>query len=145
MHRQAGQTPDFGSRTPPRAILCLAACLIAIASLSNVVQAQAPSDPNEIFDMFDTNSDGKIDRTEFDVNKVQVISVFDANRNGQLERDETRMSDEAFNTADQDSDGAISGYEFVESPLGKFEAFDSDGDGLITREEFRAVVEDLRG
>ena len=145
MHRQASQTPALSARTLPRAVLCLAACLIAIAGLSKVVQAQVPGDPNEIFDMFDTNGDGAIDRTEFDVNKIQVISVFDANRNGQLERDETRMSEETFRAIDQDGDGAISGYEFIESPLGKFEAFDTDGDGLITREEFRAVVEDLRG
>lgn len=145
MHRQTSQTPDLSARTLPRAVLCLTACLITIASLTAVARAEAPGDPNEIFDMFDTNGDGAIDRTEFDVNKIQVISAFDVNRNGQLDRDETRMSDETFSAIDQGGDGAISGYEFIESPLGKFEAFDTDGDGLISREEFKAVVEGLRG
>lgn len=144
MHLHAGPTAQPRPCKVPRPVFWLAACLIAMMGLSEPGRAQAPGDPNEIFDMFDTNGDGAIDRTEFDVNKIQVISAFDANRNGQIERDETRMSDESFSAIDQDGDGAISGYEFIESPLGKFEAFDTNGDGLITREEFRAVVEALR-
>jgi len=119
--------------------------LVAAAALAGPGLAQAPSDPDEIFALFDVNGDGVIDRTEFDVNKIQVISAFDANRNGRLERDEVRISDENFQAADLDGDGQISGYEFNESPFGKFEALDADGDGLVTREEFRAFVEGLRG
>jgi len=119
--------------------------LIAAAPLTGPGRAQAPSDPDEIFGLFDTNGDGVIDRTEFDVNKILVISAFDVNRNGHLDRDEVRISDENFQTADQDGDGRISGYEFNESPFGKFEALDADGDGLVTREEFKAFVENLRG
>jgi Ca2+-binding EF-hand superfamily protein len=119
--------------------------LIAAATLAGPARAQAPADPDEIFALFDVNGDGAIDRTEFDVNKIQVISAFDANRNGRLERDEVRISDENFQAADLDGDGQISGYEFNESPFGKFEALDADGDGLVTREEFRAFVESLRG
>ena len=125
--------------------LGLIACLIVAVAVPGPVRAQAPSDPDELFDMFDTNGDGTIDRTEFDVNKIQGISAFDTNRNGHLDRDEIRISDENFRAADQDGDGRISGYEFVESPFGKFEAFDTDGDGLVTREEFRTFVEGLRG
>ena len=106
--------------------------LVAAAALAGPGLAQAPSDPDEIFALFD-------------VNKIQVISAFDANRNGRLERDEVRISDENFQAADRDGDGQISGYEFNESPFGKFEALDADGDGLVTREEFRAFVEGLRG
>jgi Ca2+-binding EF-hand superfamily protein len=119
--------------------------LVVAAALAGPGRAQAPGDPDEIFDLFDANGDGVIDRTEFDVHKIQVISAFDANRNGRLERDEVRISDENFQAADRDADGRISGYEFNESPFGKFEALDADGDGLVTREEFRTFVENLRG
>jgi hypothetical protein len=128
-----------------RLIAGMLGVLIAAAAPAGPSRAQAPSDPDEIFALFDTNGDDVIDRTEFDVNKIQVISAFDANRNGRIERDEVRISDENFQAADRDGDGQISGYEFNESPFGKFEALDADGDGLVTREEFRAFVEGLRG
>lgn len=126
-------------------VVATAAVLLAVAYPIGPSRAQAPSDPDEIFDLFDGNGDGRIDRTEFDIKKIQVISAFDANRDDNLDRDEVRISDEVFHAADRDGDGLISGYEFTQSPLGEFEAFDADGDGMITREEFRAFVEGLRG
>ncbi len=119
-----------------------ATVLILAAPLAG--PARAADDVEAIFAIFDSNGDGVIDRTEFDLNKIKVISVLDRNRNDHLDRDEVKISDEKFQTADQDGDGKISGFEFVESPFGKFEAFDADGDGVITLEEFRAYVEDLR-
>ena len=128
-----------------RLIAGTAAVLILAAPLAG--PARAANDVNDveaIFAIFDSNGDGVIDRTEFDLNKIKVISVLDRNRDDHLERDELKISDEKFQTADQDGDGKISSFEFVESPLANFEAFDADGDGIITLEEFRAYVEDLR-
>ena len=119
-----------------------AAVLILAAPFAG--PAWAANDVEAIFAIFDSNGDGVIDRTEFDLNKIKVISVLDRNRDDHLDRDEVKISDEKFHTADQDGDGKISSFEFVESPLGNFEAFDADGDGIITLEEFRAYVEDLR-
>jgi Ca2+-binding EF-hand superfamily protein len=119
-----------------------ATVLILAAALAG--PARAADDVAAVFAIFDSNGDGVIDRTEFDLNKIKVISVLDRNQNDHLDRDEVKVSDENFQTADQDGDGMISGFEFVESPFGKFEAFDADGDGVITLEEFRAYVEDLR-
>ena len=125
-----------------RLIAGTAAVLILAATLAG--PARAADDVEAIFAIFDSNGDGVIDRTEFDLNKIKVISVLDRNQDDHLDRDEVKISDEKFQTADQDGDGKISSFEFVESPLGKFEAFDADGDGIITLEEFRAYVEDLR-
>ncbi len=125
-----------------RLIAGTATVLILAAALAG--PAWAADEVEAIFAIFDSNGDGVIDRTEFDLNKIKVISVLDRNRNDHLDRDEVKFSDEKFQTADQDGDGKISGFEFVESPFGKFEAFDADGDGVITLEEFRAYVEDLR-
>jgi Ca2+-binding EF-hand superfamily protein len=119
-----------------------ATVLILAAALAG--PARAADDVEAIFAIFDSNGDGVIDRTEFDLNKIKVISALDRNRDDHLDRDEVKISDEKFQTADQDGDGKISGFEFVESPFGKFEAFDADGDGIITLEEFRAYVGDLR-
>ena len=106
--------------------------------------AQTPRDIDEIFDLFDQNGDGVIDRAEFDVNKIYVISAFDANGNDEIDREESNISDENFRLADKDGNGSISGFEFLEAPFGKFEALDQDGDQLVTREEFRQFVEGLR-
>ena len=125
-----------------RLVAGTAAVLILAATLAG--PARAADDVEAIFAIFDSNGDGVIDRTEFDLNKIKVISVLDRNQNDHLDRDEVKVSDENFQTADQDGDGMISSFEFVESPFGKFEAFDADGDGVITLEEFRAYVEDLR-
>jgi Ca2+-binding EF-hand superfamily protein len=119
-----------------------ATVLILAAALAG--PARAADDVAAVFAIFDSNGDGVIDRTEFDLNKIKVISVLDRNRNDHLDRDEVKISDEKFQAADQDGDGKISGFEFVESPFGKFEALDANGDGLVTLEEFRAYVEDLR-
>ena len=125
-----------------RLIAGTATVLILAAPLAG--PARGADDVAAVFAIFDSNGDGVIDKTEFDLNKIKVISALDRNRNDHIDRDEVKVSDENFQAADQDGDGKISGFEFVESPFGKFEAFDADGDGVITLEEFRAYVEGLR-
>lgn len=118
--------------------------VFALTCLAEAAWSQGSPDIEEIFNLFDQNGDGVIDRAEFDVNKIYVISAFDTNGNDEIDRDETNISEENFRLADSDGNGAISGLEFLDAPFGKFEALDADGDQRVTREEFESYIESLR-
>lgn len=125
-------------------MIAICALTFLTAAFLWVSSAKADEALESVFEQFDKNGDGVVDRTEYDLNKVLVIGAFDKNRNDHLDRDEVNISPENFEAMDLDGDGKISGFDFVESDLGKFESIDTDGDGLITMEEFRAYIEKLR-
>jgi len=123
-----------------------AVCALALSSgiLFWAAQARAQETLDSIFARFDSNGDGVIDRTEYDLNKVLVIVAIDRNGDGNLEPGEVKISAENFAALDQNGDGKISGFEFVESPLGKFETIDANSDGQVTKEELQAYILKLR-
>ena len=94
----------------------------------------------EIFARLDTNGDGVITRTEFEINSIEVFYINDKNENIKLEASETRLSKEAFEAADTDGDGALSGVEFLQAPFTQFEAADTNTDQKITKREFELFI-----
>ncbi len=97
-----------------------------------------------IFETLDTNRDGKLDRTEFRLNRLAVLMLQDDNGDGYLQPAETGVTAEEFAAADKDGDGRLSGVEFLDAPYTQFEAIDANGDGVITFEEFVVYVEGTR-
>ena len=98
-----------------------------------------------VFNLIDQNKDGKIDREELRLRRMNVFFVRDVNGDNYLSREEfSSISDELFDTLDTDGDGRISGFEFNQSKIATFEAIDSDGDGVITLDEFRAFRFELK-
>ncbi len=96
---------------------------------------------DRIFARLDSNGDGVIDRTEFQIKKMELFYESDANQNIQLEPEETNLKPEVFAAADTNGDGVLSGVEFIEAPFAQFEAADTNSDQVITREEFELFAE----
>jgi Ca2+-binding EF-hand superfamily protein len=96
---------------------------------------------DQIFARLDSNGDGVIDRTEFQIKKMELFYESDANQNIQLEPEETNLKPEVFAAADTNGDGVLSGVEFIEAPFIQFEAADTNSDHVITREEFELFAE----
>ena len=82
-----------------------------------------------------------IDRTEFQIRKMELFYESDANQNIQLEPEEVNLKPEVFAAADTDGDGVLSGVEFIEAPFTQFEAADTNSDHVITPEEFEIFAE----
>ena len=100
--------------------------------------------PEGVFDIVDTNDDGKIDRAELTNRKMAVFSLHDRNEDSALSHQELDVVNDAmFAAMDQNGDGAVSGFEFNQSDLTKFETMDADGDNAISLEEFRSFRLDI--
>lgn len=140
----ASQRRTIGAEAQTRKGTAVCALALAAAVLLWPGLVKAEETLESLFARFDTNGDGVIDRTEYELNKVMVIVAFDKNRDDHLDPSEVNISAENFAAMDKDGDGRISGFEFVESKLGKFETLDSDSDGVVTMEELRAYVLMLR-
>ena len=101
--------------------------------------------PETVFDLIDQNKDGKIDREELRLRRMNVFFVRDIDRDNYLSREEfSAISDRLFDAIDTDGDGRISGFEFNQSKIATFEALDTDGNGVITLDEFRAFRFELK-
>ena len=112
-----------------------------MATVLAVVQPALADPVAEIFDRLDGNGDGVIDRTEFQIRKMELFYESDANQNIQLEPEEVNLKPEVFAAADTDGDGVLSGVEFIEAPFTQFEAADTNSDHEITPEEFEIFAE----
>ena len=134
------------TKIPRLSFRCLVAAAVVSASLILLAGGAGAVDPRTraIFETLDTNRDGKLDRTEFRLNRLAVLMLQDANGDGHLQPEETEVTPEQCAAADKNGDGRLSGVEFLDAPYTQFEAIDSNGDGLITFEEFVVYVEGAR-
>ncbi len=133
--RQACKTPGR-SGTGPAALLTAVVVVALIAVLVNPVSVLGQSPARQLFSELDTNSDDRVSRVEFRINKMKVFHLRDADKDNHLSFEETRLSKAAFSTADGDGDGKISGLEFIDARFAQFDVYDTNHDGVLTFEEF---------
>ena len=121
----------------------------ALLILSGLVVATAPAaalpdaEVQALFGVLDADGDGVVQRSEYEMHKVEALFGRDRDRDGRLVLDETRASPEVFNRLDADGDGQLSGSELVLSPELQFSGADRDGDGALTRAEFEELLDQL--
>lgn len=95
----------------------------------------------EAFRLFDSNSDGRISREEFELNKVSVLfrrnlgDVQRPDRPIQLRYEDLKISRTLFDELDQNGDGILTGAEIIGSPALQFEALDTNHDGFVEYSE----------
>jgi Ca2+-binding EF-hand superfamily protein len=112
--------------------------IVAIAILTDirldVARAQTPQ-PN-VFDVTDTNHDGKITPDEYRARMVEVFFLLDRNKKGYLVKDDIPdVSDEAFRSANKKGDGKLSLEEYQDARMKDFDAADKAYKGFLTRED----------
>lgn len=99
----------------------------------------------ENFEIFDTDKNGAVDRTEFRLQRGRMFFVRDKNKDMYLAADELPNAEpKVFADADRDKDGRLTPHEYGESVFMKFETYDLDKDGRISLEEVRTVVKESR-
>jgi Ca2+-binding EF-hand superfamily protein len=98
----------------------------------------------QAFDLLDGNSDGRIDREEFQLNKTQIFyrSMRGTGETSSLRLEQSSLTPEAFADADMDSNGVLSGSEWIEARFAQFEIYDADQDQAISFEELERGMQE---
>ena len=97
------------------------------------------------FGFLDRDGDGRIDRAEFLLQKMEVFFQLDKDRDTMLTGAEVpALESQHFRQNDSDGDGRLSSYEFSQSSFAKFELYDLNRDLMITLEELETILKSLR-
>ncbi|WP_222873681.1 EF-hand domain-containing protein [Hankyongella ginsenosidimutans] len=133
----------------PRLMMALATGLLLTGP---ALAEDAPTPPKGLHRHIDTNSDGKIDRTENDALEARMFQRLDRNQDGVLSAADApppvpspqdRFA-QMVKEADTDGDGVVSLNEFKAKGNARFDSLDADKNGVLTaderpnREKFRA-------
>lgn len=119
-------------------IIGAAAALWALSSSIDCAWAYTDKEVSKIFDMLDTNGDGRITREEYSANKVKMIYRNMQTSATTLTFEQTKLSRAFFDAADTDHDGTLSPVEIMDAL--PFEAVDTNRKGYISRDDLRRFL-----
>lgn len=139
-------------------LTCAVAAAIAVAPLAAGARDRGAEhrDPGAIFEMFDTNGDGEVTRTEIEERAEARFDAADTNGDGTISEAEfvaaaadraRERAAEAFARLDVDGDGSLSRDVMSMRKGGSaridrvFSRIDANGDDTVTRAEFDAAAE----
>ena len=106
------------------------------------VFAHSNREVGNIFRMLDSNRDGKVSRTEYDLNKMDVIY-----RNSRTDTEagstfkQTGLSRKFFDSADVDHDGRLSSLELIDAF--QFDAIDTGNRGYLVLDDLRRFMKSI--
>jgi Ca2+-binding EF-hand superfamily protein len=107
--------------------------LAAVAAFAVAGMAHAQAITTDDLAALDTDGDGAVSQTEFDVFLDQAFAKLDANGDGYVtvEESSTVMTPEQFTAANANGDGGLSLSEFKVAAQKDFVAADTDGNGAL--------------
>jgi hypothetical protein len=107
---------------------------VAILAVLAPAVARAQTPQLNVFDVTDTNHDGKITADEYRARMVEVFFLLDQGKKGYLVKgDIPGVSDEAFRGANKKGDGKLSLEEYIDARMADFTAADKAHKGFLTR------------
>ncbi len=124
----------------PLIVIC--ACLVGLS----FAQTAPKRDWKESFRAHDKNSDGKIDRAEFQEWMVDVFFHMDKNHKGYITFEDVKnvMSEKTFKTYDKSGNGKVTLQDFLNVVFKDFEAADVNKAGGLTIEEIDSYIKRTR-
>ena len=120
-------------------IIGAAAALLALSSAIDHSWGYTDKEIAAIFQMLDTNGDGRVTREEYSANKVKMIYRNMPTAATTLTFDQTKVSRAFFDAADTDHDGTLSPVEIMDAL--PFEAVDTDRKGYIVPDDLRRFLD----
>jgi Ca2+-binding EF-hand superfamily protein len=125
----------------------LLACAVACAAAPGLAQ-DMPTSAAGRFDMFDTNNDGVVSKSEFD--SSAAFSAMDANHNNRISADELQAvlgpaeegmmsAEDRIRPADQNGDGELTDEELRRGAETRFQWLDRNQDGNVDLSEMRSA------
>lgn len=97
-----------------------------------------------IFDLLDTNLDGKVTLSEFKNNQMLVFYIWDKNKDMVLTPDETSLPKDVFKRISGEN-SRIDTMEFMNVIDSAFERADTSHDGILDLAEFTKMRQLVRG
>jgi Ca2+-binding EF-hand superfamily protein len=133
-------------RITGRLILLMGVLCVAVGAGSATAQTGTQPKWKEAFQLHDKNSDGRIDRAEFQDWMVDVFFQRDQGRKGYLTLDDVKgiMTPEVFAAANRKKDGKLWLGEFLNTLFQDFDAMDVHQNGSITTDEIDAYIQHAR-
>jgi len=125
----------------PFAVATLFAAATSIAPPVNPAIAFTERQVEQIFDILDSNHTGKVDRAEYDENKV--AAMFPRAKNGEvgigeLSFEDTPFNRAFFNAADADHRGKLDGVDLIYAL--DFDKIDTAHKGYVTIDDLRRFM-----
>jgi EF hand len=121
----------------------VAALVLSSVLLSGGASAYTVQQARDIFDMLDTNHDGKVTKLEFETNKIDAF-YFRARSDEQdprLRFEDTGLSREFFMRADNGHKGYLTGLDLADAI--HYEDIDVKHHGFFTFEDFLAGLKTI--
>jgi Ca2+-binding EF-hand superfamily protein len=127
----------------PRPSSALRLFVFLLFLLVPLAAAQAFTDKQvaEIYKLLDDKGDGKVDRLEFDINKVRALFWRDQPPGTELTFEQTALKREYFDKLDTNHDGKLSSFEMVDGL--KFDDLDYGQKGYITKDDLRRFLTEV--